>query len=341
MKTIVIDSPFSLGIVERPMPACGDHEVLLKIGYVGFCGSDLNTFRGLNGMVTYPRVPGHEISATVAAVGDGVPATLRTGMMVTVNPYTHCGHCAACRNRRYNACEHNETLGVQRDGAMSEYLAVPWEKVIAVDGIDEASVALIEPMSVGFHAVGRAAVTDADTVLVIGCGMVGMGAVIRSVRRGARVIACDVDDEKLAMARELGAAHTVNTQHGDVHARLSEITQGLMADVVIEAVGAPDTYQMAIDEAAFTGRIACIGYSKGAVSLQTPLIVKKELQICGSRNALPEDFRAVIDCLRQGGCPTDRFITAVCQPSDAASSMRRWHEAPGRVFRILVDMRRV
>ena len=136
-------------VVDIEKPQCGADEVLLKIHYVGFCGSDLNTYRGLNPMVKMPVIPGHEIGAEIAQTGANVPAHLKAGMAVTVNPYTNCGHCPSCKNRRYNACQHNETLGVQRDGAMREYIAVPWQKVIPIGNITVEHAAIIEPMSVG------------------------------------------------------------------------------------------------------------------------------------------------------------------------------------------------
>ena len=124
-------------------------------------------------MVTYPRIPGHEIGATIERIGKNVPAGFSVGQTVTVNPYTNCGHCDACHNNRVNACENNETLGVQRDGAMREYIALPWQKIIPADRISPRDAALVEPLSVGFHAVDRGQVSDIDVVLVLGCGMVG------------------------------------------------------------------------------------------------------------------------------------------------------------------------
>ena len=171
-------------VIDMVEPQMGDGDVLLKMRYVGFCGSDLNTFRGGNPMVKMPVVPGHEVGAEIVSVGKNVPDLLKPGMIVTVNPYTNCGKCASCHNGRVNACEHNETLGVQRWGAMRELLVLPWEKVIPAEGLDPRTCALIEPMSVGFHAVNRAQVTDIDVVMVIGCGMVGMGAVVRAALRG-------------------------------------------------------------------------------------------------------------------------------------------------------------
>lgn len=335
MKAIQIQGLRQMEVVEIEKPKMGADEVLIRLQYVGFCGSDLNTFLGKNTMAKMPVIPGHEVGATIEAVGENVPEGLRPGMSVTVNPYTNCGKCASCRNGRGNACKDNQTLGVQRDGVMCEYAVLPWEKVIPAGLLTPRTCALIEPMSVGFHAVSRAQVTDIDVVLVIGCGMVGMGAVVRSVQRGATVVAADIDDEKLALAREMGASYTINTKTEDVHARLLEMTSGFGPDVVIEAVGSTPTYQMAVDEVAFTGRVICIGYAKSEVSFQTKYFVQKELDIRGSRNAMPSDFRAVIHYLERGTCPVDKLISKEVTPDEAFDAMTYWEKNTGKVFRIL------
>ena len=336
MKAIQISAERQMGVVDIPEVEMKSNEVLLRLEYVGFCGSDLSTYLGKNPMVKMPVVPGHEVGAVIEKVGADVPETLKPGMVVTCNPYTNCGKCASCRNGRVNACEHNETLGVQRWGAMRERIALPWEKVIPAGSLSPRTCALIELMSVGFHAVNRAQVTDIDVVMVIGCGMVGMGAVVRSALRGATVIAADIDDEKLALAKEMGATYTVNTKTEDAHAKLQGLTNGFGPDVVIEAVGSIPTYQMAVNEVAFTGRVICIGYAKTEVSFQTKYFVQKELDIRGSRNAQPADFRAVIHYLERGTCPVDRLISADVTPEEAPQAMQQWAEAPGKVFRILV-----
>lgn len=315
--------------------------VLLKTAYVGFCGSDLSTYLGRNPMVKLPVIPGHEIGAVIEKTGEGVPETLAPGMTVTVNPYTSCGKCASCRNGRVNACRNNETLGVQRNGAMTEYLLVPWQKVIPAGNLDERTCAIVEPMSVGFHAVARAEVTDNDVVMVIGCGMVGMGAIVRAALRGATVIAVDIDDEKLAIAHSIGATYTINSSKGDVHEQVSAATDGFGPDVVIEAVGAAPTYQMAVDEVAFTGRVVCIGYAKTDVSFQTKLFVQKELDIRGSRNAMPQDFRAVIHYLEHHPESAATFISKVASMEEAPLAMEQWAAAPGKVFRILVNLNNI
>lgn len=324
-------------VIEMEKPVVAPGQILVKIEYVGFCGSDLNTYLGRNPMVKLPVVPGHEVGAVVEEIGEGVPEGLfAKGMSVTLNPYTNCGKCASCRNGRVNACEHNETLGVQRNGVMCEYAVMPWQKVIPAPSMSSRDCALIEPMSVGFHAVSRGQVVDNERVMVIGCGMIGMGAIVRASLRGATVIAVDLDDEKLELARKVGATYVINSKTENVHERMLQLTDGLGADVVIEAVGSPVTYVMAVDEVGFTGRVVCIGYAKSPVEFQTKLFVQKELDIRGSRNALPADFRAVINYLQTGVCPIDKLISRIAEPEEAAAAMADWAAAPGKVFRILV-----
>lgn len=337
MKTIAISGAREIALVEREKPQAGAGEVLVKIQYAGFCGSDLNTYLGKNPMVKLPVVPGHEIGAIVDTVGQGVPEHIRQGMSCTLNPYTSCGDCPSCRNGRPNACRFNQTFGVQRDGAMCEYKAVPWQKIIVDDVLTPRQFALVEPMSVGFHAVSRALVTDLDFVMVVGCGMIGVGALVRAALRGARVIAVDVDDKKLALAKQLGAQYTINSTTEDVHTRLQEITNGAGADVVIEAVGAPATYQMAINEVAFTGRVVCIGYAKAEIAFETKYFVMKELDIRGSRNAMPEDFRAVIEYVKRDPEVVEKFVSGVYLPEQAKEALDGWAANPEKVFRILIQ----
>lgn len=336
MKAVAILGERNAALVEREKPQVGAGEVLVKVQYVGFCGSDLNTYLGKNPMVKLPVIPGHEIGATIDTVGEGVPEGFKSGMSCTINPYTSCGHCPSCRNGRPNACQFNQTFGVQRDGAMCEYKAVPWQKVIVDNALTPRQFALVEPMSVGFHAVSRAQVTDLDIVMVVGCGMIGIGALVRAALRGSRVIAVDVDDEKLALAKLLGAHYTINSVTEDVHARLQELTNGTGPDVVIEAVGAPATYQMAINEVAFTGRVVCIGYAKTEIAFETKYFVMKEMDIRGSRNAMPEDFRAVIEYVKRDPSVVEKFISGVFAPEQAKEALDGWAANPGKVFRILV-----
>jgi threonine dehydrogenase-like Zn-dependent dehydrogenase len=192
-------------------------------------------------------------------------------------------------------------------------------------------------MSVGFHAINRGNVSDIDTVMVIGCGMIGMGAIVRASMRGATVIAVDIDDEKLQLARTFGAKHVINSRTEDLHSLLADITGGMGPTKVVEAVGSSLTQHEAIEEVAFTGTVVFIGYAPSETSFLTKLFVQKELDIRGSRNAKPADFRAVIHYLQQTTCPVEKLISRTVKPEKAATALQEWDSSPGKVFRILVE----
>lgn len=339
MKALVISAAGATRYIERPQPEPAPGEVLLQVKRLGYCGTDLNTFRGLNPLVTYPRIPGHEIAAVIAAVSPGVPVQFKTGMETTVLPYTTCGQCSSCRSGRVNACRSNQTLGVQRDGAFTEFIAVPWEKLVRSEKLSLAEHALVEPLSVGFHAVERGNVSSLDTVLVFGCGMIGLGAISGAAfLRGARVIAVDVDDAKLALAKKAGAAETINSKAENLREKLQTLTQGDGPGVVIEAVGLPATFRAAVDEVSFAGRVVYIGYAKEAVSYETKYFVMKELDIRGSRNATMQNFAAVIKVLESGRYPVAETITRCVPFAEAGAALASWAADPGRVTKIHVEM---
>ncbi len=336
MKAIEIIKPGEMKLVERQMPVVGESDILLKINYIGFCGSDLSTYLGKNPMVQYPRIPGHEISAIIQELGALVPKEFQVGQSATVVPYTNCGQCTSCRQKRFNACRYNQTLGVQRDGAMAEYISIPWQKVLADNELSAVKLALVEPMTVGFHAVDNGKVTDLDTVVVFGCGMIGSGAIVRANLRGATVIAVDIDDSKLEVAKTLGAQFTINSKKQNLHDELDKITNGDGPTVIIEAAGNPITYKAAIDEVAFAGRVVCIGYAKDEIAFPTKLWVQKELEIMGSRNANPSDFVAVIKYLKNSTLDEKLLVSKVVSPEEAPEAMKQWSENTGEILKILV-----
>ena len=332
MKAFQIQAPGNAAVVEEgDLPPASADKVRLRVNLVGMCGTDLSTFRGANAMVTYPRIPGHEVAATIVS-GEGFVA----GSKATLSPYTHCGHCASCRRQRFNACRSNETLGVQREGAMQDFIDVPRDRIYLAN-LSLRELALVEPLTVGMHAVARGRVTAADTVAIFGCGGIGLGAIAAATFRGARTIAIDMDDRKLAVAQRAGASDVINTRDQDLHERLSALTGGDGPDVVIEAIGSPLTFRAAVEEVAFTGRVVYIGYAKEPVAYDTRLFVQKELDILGSRNALPEDFKEVIQMLEAGRFPVDDAISIVVTPEGAAKVLADWSENPGRYTKVLVD----
>ena len=338
MQALFIDAvgETRLGSIDEPPPAPG--EIVVAIRHVGLCGSDLNTFRGLNPLVQLPRIPGHEIGGEILAVGDGVPADYAVGAHVTVLPYTSCGACSSCRKGRTNACRFNRTLGVQQDGGLKERLTLPFEKVIVNERLAPRHLALVEPLSVGFHAVERGRVTADDRVLVLGCGMIGMGAVLGALAKGAEVTVLDIAGDKLALARAFGAAHSIDPGEDNAAAAVERITGGDGFDVVIEAVGVPETFTQAVDFACFCGRVVYIGYCKAPVSYQTQLFNLKELDIFGSRNATMADFSAAAACLQAMGDAADTLITQTFAFTDADKALPYWDAHRAEVLKIMVEV---
>jgi threonine dehydrogenase-like Zn-dependent dehydrogenase len=336
MKAVQIQSPGEVVMIDLPalIPA-QNNAVRLRVELVGMCGTDLTTFRGGNKMVSFPRVPGHEVAATVVDRCDDLLA----GTNVTLSPYTSCNVCPSCRRGRFNACRQNQTMGVQRDGAMTEYISVPREKIYT-GNLSLKELALVEPLTVGAHAVARGRVTAEDVVAVFGCGGIGLGAIAAAAFRGATTIAVDMDDAKLEIARKAGARHLINTSREDLHQRLAELTAEDGPDVIIEAIGLPVTFRAAVEEVAFTGRVVYIGYAKEEVLYDTRLFVQKEIDVLGSRNALPEDFHSVIKMLEAGRFPVEEAVSLIVHPEDAASALADWSAHPGKYTKIMVDFRK-
>jgi 2-desacetyl-2-hydroxyethyl bacteriochlorophyllide A dehydrogenase len=335
MKAIVLEGPGNAAGRKVAEAHASEGDVLLRVRMVGLCGSDLNSYRGRNPLVSYPRIPGHEIAATV--VDGGSHEEWIPGTEVTLSPYFGCGRCAACERGRPNACRDNQTMGVQRDGALTEFIAVPASKLFRAN-LSLKELCLVEPLTVGFHAVGRGRVAAEDVVAVFGCGGVGLGAIAGAAFRGAKVIGVDVDDAKLEIARKAGAAQGINSKARDVHAELQDITGGRGPDVVIEAIGLPATYRAAVDEVAYAGRVVYIGWAKEQVSFETRPFVHKELDIMGSRNALPQDFSEVIRMLEAKRFPVDAAVTHIVPFEESPAILEAWSKEPERFSKIMVQV---
>jgi threonine dehydrogenase-like Zn-dependent dehydrogenase len=337
MKAVVVHEPGKATLAEIPEPSNGLGEALLQVRMIGLCGTDLNTFRGKNPLVSFPRVLGHEVAATILHTNSGLLNGLSEGTAVTLAPYTACGQCASCLRGRPNACRSNQTLGVQRDGALTERIAIPIEKLYGAH-LSLKELCLVEPLTVGFHAVARGRVNAQDTVAVFGCGGVGLGAISAAAFHGARVIAIDMDDAKLEIARKAGASEFVHSGKEDLHLRLSKLTDGRGPDCIIEAIGLTQTFRASVEEVAFTGRVVYIGYAKEPVAYETSLFVQKELDILGSRNALPEDFREVIRMLEEGRFPVEDVISAVIPIEETPEMLKQWSENPTAFTKIMVQV---
>lgn len=338
MKAFAITEQYKVEAVEIAEPKMNSTDVLIDVHYIGLCGSDLNSYRGLMPFVTLPRIPGHEISGLVIDKGADVPATINIGDKVTVSPYTRCGVCPSCRAGRDNCCQFNQTLGVQRDGALTQRISVPFEKVFASESLSLEELVLVEPLSVGYHGANRATVCETDTVLVLGCGTIGMGALCAAVRKGATVIALDIDDAKLEQARKFGAKYCINSRTDNAREIIDSITNNEGVSVAIEAAGTPITFNMALDLVAFAGRIVSIGYSKNETPIKTQILVSKELNIYGSRNAL-RVFPSVINMFERKEQPFTDMITKTFSFDQVEDAFKYWNENTGQVSKILIKLK--
>lgn len=321
-----------------PMPL-GPTQICIDVDFVGLCGSDLNTFSGLNPLVQLPRIPGHEISGTIAAMGAEVSTAFAVDNPALIIPYSTCGTCTSCRSGRVNACKFNETLGVQRDGGLREQIVVDADRVIVNHNLPKTHLALVEPLSVGFHAIERARVTDLDTVLVLGGGMIGLGAILGAQARGARVIVSEVAAEKHAALRALGVDKVIDPLRQDLSAELATLTGEDGPDVVVEAVGLPQTFRAAVDVVGFSGRVVYVGYAKAEVAYNTSLFNLKELDIMGSRNATRADFEDVIRFLEAQPEIAEPLISKRFPWQQADQALAYWADNRSDTFKILIDMK--
>jgi 2-desacetyl-2-hydroxyethyl bacteriochlorophyllide A dehydrogenase len=338
MQAISLTAPKQIEMVDIPAPRLGPEDVMVEVRYVGLCGSDLNAYRGLMPLVTYPRIPGHEVSGLILAKGDQVPDSIRAGDQVMVSPYTNCGLCPACRAGRPNCCQFNQTYGVQRDGVLTGRFAVHYSHVFASKALSLEELVLVEPLSVGYHAANRGRVTEVDSVMVIGCGTIGIGVIAAAARKGATVIATDIDAAKLADARKFGALHTINSAQQDVLAAVLELTRSEGVSVAIEAVGLAETFRLAVEAVAFAGRVVYVGYAKSQVCYDTTEFVRKEIDIMGSRNAL-RVFPAVINMLEKREKPFGELITQIYPFDKTEQAFRDWDADPTTFAKILIDVK--
>lgn len=336
MKAFVISKPKSTHLTEIDMPSPGPEEVLLRIRTMGLCGTDLSIYRGTNPLVSYPRIPGHEIGATIEETSSEVPEGFAPGMPVAVYPGTHCGKCSACRQGRYNCCKDNEVFGVQREGAFTEFITAPYEKLYRSETLSSGELALAEPLAVGVHAAARAEVQPNEAVVIFGCGMIGLSAIAAVAAKKGRVIAVDIDEQKLAVARKSGAAECINSAVSDLSDTLRSLTAGEGPLVAIEAVGLPGTFRQAVEEVAYGGRVIYIGYASQPVEYDTSLFVKKELDIRGSRNSMPVDFENAVRLLEKGRIPVEEIITKTVPFEQTGTVLAEWDNKPERITKIQV-----
>lgn len=323
MKSIRVTTPGNVEIAEVPAPRPAPGEALLRIRFAGICGSDIQTFRGTQPFASYPRVPGHEFSAEIVEInapGGARAGGLAVGDVVTGVPYFEDGTCYSCRRGLLNACVHNETMGVHRDGAFQELITMPLDRLHRAEGVDPRDLAMVEPFSIGYHAVLRAEVAAGDRVLVLGAGAIGLLTMLAARSRGARVWIADVVASRLALARDLGAEGTFDLTVDTIADATAGATEGDGFDVVCEATGLPISFTNGIEAAAVGARLVLIGNGTRDVTFNQSVLIKKELDVLGSRNSRAV-FPTLIELLESGKVDVSPLRTRVVPFTEAMSAL--------------------
>jgi len=341
MKAIQLEKPLSFRHIETadaPQPTAG--EVLVRIHRVGICGTDLSGYLGKMPFFSYPRIPGHELGVEVIAVGAGV-TNVKVGDRCSVEPYINCGHCYSCRRGFTNCCESNKTLGVMCDGGLTERMILPARKLHVSRKLNFEQLALVETLAIGCHAVNRGNPQTGEHVLVIGAGPIGLSVIEFAKLSGAKTIVMDMNEQRLAFVREkMGVPDTILTEgDGEELKRLAEITNGQLADVVVDATGSNKSMAHALNYCAFTGRLVYVGITQQEISfLQAPALHRRELTILASRNALPGDFTRIIKLIEEGQINTDNWITHHATFSNMIEAFPSWVKPETGVIKAIVEV---
>ncbi len=337
MKAVRIIEPFKVECIdiEKPVPKQG--EALLKIEAAGICGSDIGAFRGVNNLVSYPRIIGHELSGTIISIpDDNNPKGLKPGDKVVVDPYLHCDHCYPCRIGRTNCCTSLKTLGVHVDGGMREYFCHPAHMLVKMpEGMTFEQAAMAEPLTISMHSVHRGGLVAGEFCAVIGAGPIGLAAAMTAQAYGAHAILIDIVQERLDFAKKVGIEHVINTGKEDAVKKISEITGGDMAQLVLECSGANAAIRATLDYASHAGRITFTGWPKKETSLPTDLITKKELDLRGGRNSVRE-FEEALDLIHSRRVDMEKILTKVVSAEQAPATIIDIEKNPGNYMKVIV-----
>lgn len=332
MKALLCRAPGDLILTDLPDPgAPGPGWVRLRVTHVGICGTDYHIWQGRHPYLTYPRVMGHEIAATVEAGGDGT--TLPPGTPVIVNPYLACGTCIACRAGRPNCCTGLQVLGVHRDGAMCETILMPEGNLIPAGDLPGHAAAAVEFLAIGAHAVARARAA-AGRAVVVGAGPIGLATALFATRAGQSVTVMDTAPARRAFAAEIGL--TVIDPAGDAGTTALAATGGEGFDIVYDATGNAAAMSGAWALAAHGATLVYVGLVRDVLTLPDPEIHKRELTILTSRNALSSDFATVIAAMTEGAVPIDRIVTHRMDMETAAGRLPQLATSPGNLVKAVI-----
>ena len=338
MYAIKYDGPWKVQCVEIDKPQAGDNEALIKVRSAGICGSDIGAFRGTNGLVTYPRIIGHEVAGEILSIPEHNKKGLKAGDHVIVDPYLYCGSCYPCSIGRTNCCTDLKVLGVHAEGGMSEYFVHPADMLWKLPKDMPWELAPIaEPLTIALHGIHRGGLKAGEHVAIIGAGPIGILAAMAAIAYGAHPIMIDLVDERLEAARKLGVRYTVNSGREDTAAKVSEYTGGRMAELVMECSGANPAVRSALDLVSNAGRITLTGWPKKETPLPTDVITKKEVDIRGARTSAKE-FEEAIDLIHTGKVDARKILTKVVTIKEAPGTIIDIEKNPGDYMKVNVVM---
>ncbi len=341
MKALVLQAPKQFEMEDRPVPEIGAGDVLIAVAACGICGSDIHGMDGSTGRRQTPLIMGHEAAGVIAEVGADV-RDWAPGGRVTFDSTVYCGECSYCRAGKINLCVKRRVLGVacddfHQDGAFAEYVAVPQRILYRLpESVSFEHAAMIEPVSVAVHAVSRAHLAPGDTVLVVGAGMIGL--LIIQVARWAgcgKIIAVDLEESKLALAKQLGADAALNPKDCAVSEAVLEHTNGLGADAAFEAVGLAETIRTGIASLKKGGALCLVGNLSPSVEVPLQTIVARELTLHGSC-ASCGDYPACIDLVQRGVVQVAPLISAVAPLAEGAAWFDRLYRGEPGLMKVIL-----
>ena len=313
MQAIQFTAPLEIDLIDLPEPAApGPGEALVRTHRMGICGTDVACYLGKFPFFAYPRTPGHELGLEVIAVAPDV-THLRPGDRCSLEPYVNDPESPASRGGSPNCCPGVQVIGVHGNGGLRKgVFAVPARKLHPGNDLSFDQLALVETLAIGCHAVQRANPAAGSTVLVIGAGPIGLACLEFLKLMDIRTVVMDMLPGRLEFCRQhLGITHTIAVREDGSHlAELENLTNGLLADVVIDATGSPRSMSTCFQYAAFTGRVVYVGITTSDLSFpHAPVFHRRELTLLASRNAMPADFPKIIQLIREGDINTTPWIT--------------------------------
>jgi len=336
MEALVWEAPRRMAMGSWPEPTAAEGEVVIEIAYAGICGSDLGGYLGHNALRVPPLVMGHEFSGSIVAVGPGVAGHLAVGSKVTCNPMLACGQCAYCAEGLQHLCINRSLIGAHRPGAFARRVAVPQRAVFVLpDDMDLRQGALVEPVAVGMRIGALAGDMTGRTGLVIGAGPIGLLAAQILQLQGAEVVfVSDIDPARLKMAGELGA-RVVDGASGDLLKIVRDATQGLGADVTVDAVGSTQTRALSVAATRSAGRVLLSGLHEEASSFPASEVIRREILVQGTFCYTAGDFAAGIEAVRSGSMRLDPWIIEA-PLSEGGAWFDRLVDRPGNVSKVLL-----